>query len=695
MNKEAIFSDGTKEYRYPVEPKPYDRVTLRVRIEHGNAAEVYLVLMQVQQIQQDSQNHQNVAEAPQRKLMHLSKASQIFDYYETTIELTDQPLQYCFEIVGQQEYIFYDRYGVTDEIRPQYAFAIYPGFSTPEWSKGAVMYQILVDRFYNGDVTNDVKDYEYYYIKTHSSQVQDWNKVPEDFGVVEFYGGDLEGVRQKLYYLKSLGVEVIYFNPLFVSPSNHKYDIQDYDYIDPHYGRIEEDGGACLSEGDNDNTHATMFQKRVTDKRNLEASNELFIQLVEEAHEKGIRVILDGVFNHCGSFNKWMDRERLYENQEGYEPGAYISKDSPYHKFFQFHEDNMWPYNHTYDGWWGMDTLPKLNYEGSGELQDFILKIAAKWVSPPYNADGWRLDVAADLGHSAEFNHEFWQRFRKVVKEANPEAIVLAEHYGDASAWLSGDQWDTVMNYDAFMEPLSYFLTGMEKHSDAYEPRALGDGMRFESSMRHYMTRFMTPSLQCAMNQLSNHDHSRFLTRTNHMVGRASGLGKEAAGQNVNIAVLKEAAMVQMTWPGAPTLYYGDEAGVCGFTDPDNRRAYPWGSANYPLIDFHRDMIMLHKTSHALRKGSFTFLSCGTNYISYGRFNELEQYVIVVNSSDQELVVDIPVWKAEVPMECQMQQKMLTNERGYSIMPVARNVSGGNLHLSLKAYTGLVLMHEA
>ena len=199
---------------------------------------------------------------------------------------------------------------------------------------------------------------------------------------------------------------------MFVSPSNHKYDIQDYDYIDPHYGVIAEDGGEVLPQGETDNSKATKYIKRVTDRKNLEASNQLFAKLVEEAHRRGMRVILDGVFNHCGSFNKWLDRELIYEKELGYATGAYISADSPYRNFFQFHDEGQWPYNSTYDGWWGHDTLPKLNYEGSRDLYDYIMEIARKWVSPPYNADGWRLDVAADLGHSVEYNHQFWRDFR-------------------------------------------------------------------------------------------------------------------------------------------------------------------------------------------------------------------------------------------------------------------------------------------
>lgn len=243
-------------------------------------------------------------------------------------------------------------------------------------------------------------------------------------------------MRQKLGYLQNLGVEVIYFNPLFVSPSNHKYDIQDYDHIDPHYGKIVVDEGELLQSGTTDNSKATRYVNRVTNLKNLEASNAFFAELVREIHARGMKVILDGVFNHCGSFNKWLDREKIYHANGGYEDGAFLSKESPYRSFFGFRDENGWPDNTSYEGWWDYDTLPKLNYEGSEELYDYILGIAAKWVSAPYYVDGWRLDVAADLGHSSEFNHKFWRDFRKAVKTANPEALILAEHYGDPKDWL-------------------------------------------------------------------------------------------------------------------------------------------------------------------------------------------------------------------------------------------------------------------
>ena len=676
LNKRALFSDGTSDYRTPMEPAAGETVTIRFRTGKNNV--------------------DNVRFCTEEKELPMEKyeTSGEFDYYRIEIQLTEAAVHYYFKIASGFLECCYDRMGVSQTPRPDYFFAVVPGFSTPDWAKGAVMYQILVDRFCNGDPTNDVVTNEFFYIKTYSKEVDNWRKYPESFGVAEFYGGDLQGILQKLDYLQDLGIEVLYFNPIFVSPSNHKYDIQDYDYIDPHYGVIAEDGGDVLKNGSQDNTGATKYIKRVTDKKNLEASNLLFISLVEEAHKRGMRVILDGVFNHCGSFNKWMDRERIYQGQDGYEPGAFVSRQSPYCDFFRFSNMHAWPYNGTYEGWWGHNTLPKLNYEGSKELCDYILEIGKKWVSPPYNADGWRLDVAADLGHSPEFNHRFWKDFRKAVKEANPEAIILAEHYGDPVEWLQGDQWDTVMNYDAFMEPLTWFLTGMEKHSDEYRGEMKGNLQNFENAMNHYMTRLMTPSLLCSMNELSNHDHSRFLTRTNQKVGRASQLGCEAAGQGVDKAVMKEAVIFQMTWPGAPTLYYGDEAGVCGFTDPDNRRTYPWGEEDKELLNFHREMIRIHKSYEAFRTGSVKFLKGEDNLLCYGRFNRQEQFVILMNNDDCLRNVDVSVWEIGVPGECELVQIMYTKADNYSTVPVTYRVQGGRLKTALPGKSAVVLKRK-
>ena len=534
LDKLAMYSDTTEDYLIPEDPNPYSEVRIRFRAGKNNLDYVFFVCK------------------GQKELMMKVGSDDVFDYYEITHQLDDAKVAYHFEIKAGKLTCFYDTRGVAKKSDPGFDFCVIPGFKVPEWAKGAVFYQIYVDRFYNGDSSNDVLTDEYMYIGEKSIRAEDWYQYPASMDVRTFYGGDLQGVLDKLDYLEELGIEAIYFNPLFVSPSNHKYDTQDYDNIDPHIGKIVEDQGELLKEDQRENSQASQYINRVTNPANLEASNKLFIRLVEEAHKRGIKVVIDGVFNHCGSFNKWMDRERIYENASGYEKGAYLEKNSPYHDYFDFRNQEEWPCNESYDGWWGHNTLPKLNYEGFRQLCDYILKVAKKWVSPPFNADGWRLDVAADLGHSPQFNHYFWREFRKAVKEANPNAIILAEHYGDPSAWLQGDQWDTVMNYDAFMEPITWFLTGMQKHSDLYREDMLGNAESFWAAMQYNGRCFSNPSFHSTMNQLSNHDHSRFLTRTTRKVGRTNTLGPEAANEGINMAVMREAVMFQMTWVGAP-----------------------------------------------------------------------------------------------------------------------------------------------
>ena len=675
MNKAALFCDGTEGYVYPPEPKENELVTFRFRTAKDDVDRVGLVT------------------SADTYVMEKECTQGEFDYYTFETRLGEEPFRYCFEVQSGTEKYYYGRCGISREILEYYNFVVVPGFSTPDWAKGAVMYQIFTDRFYNGDKSNDVETNEYYYIGDYSRRVTNWDKYPANMGVREFYGGDLQGVMDKLDYLQELGVEVVYFNPLFVSPSNHKYDIQDYDYIDPHYGKIVDDGGEVLPDGVTDNSQATKYKKRTTGLKNLEASNELFIKLVEELHRRGMKVILDGVFNHCGSFNKWMDRERIYEGEADYEPGAYVSADSPYRSYFRFFKEGPenWPYNGNYDGWWGHDTLPKLNYEDSVKLENYILYIGRKWVSPPYNVDGWRLDVAADLGRSNEYNHEFWQKFRRAVKDANPNALILAEHYGDPSDWLKGDEWDTVMNYDAFMEPVTWFLTGMEKHSDEAREELLGNIDNFIGSMAHHMSNMLTPSLQVAMNELSNHDHSRFLTRTNHMVGRVEHLGPEAANEYVNKAVMREAVVMQMTWVGAPTVYYGDEAGVCGFTDPDNRRTYPWGHEDQELIAFHKEAIRIHKEHPALKTGSLKILGGEENILSYARFKGHDRIIVVINNRSERAEVKVPVWEAEIPIKCRMKRLLYSYKDGYTTEYEEYLVEDGEVVANMGPHSALVL----
>lgn len=677
LDVEALFSDGTCMYRQPCEPMLYESVKIRLRTAKDNIDEAY------------------IRTNKQRIKMHQFESDDMFDYYEGELGLEKELVLYYFEIRLGRLTVHYNKKGVSREPDHYYDYRIKPGFKTPSWAKGAVMYQIFADRFYNGDPTNDVLTDEYSYIGKKVTKVEDWKKYPAADGIREFYGGDLQGVIDKLDYLHELGVEAIYLNPIFVSPSNHKYDTQDYDSIDPHLGVITQDGGEVLPDELTDNEQAGKYIMRTTNRQNLEQSNQLFIKLVEAAHQKNIKIILDGVFNHCGSFNKWLDREKIYQKADDYPAGAFHSNGSPYYSFFHFYKKDAWPDNPNYDGWWGHDTLPKLNYEGSPKLYDYVMEIASRWVAPPYNADGWRLDVAADLGYTKEFNHKFWRDFRRSVKQANPNAIVLAEHYGDPTDWLiEGDQWDTVMNYDAFMEPVSWFLTGMEKHSEEFRSDLLGNHEAFFNTMRHNMAYFHMNSLMVAMNQLSNHDHSRFLTRTNHQVGRTHTMGAEAANQNINPAVMREAVVMQMTWVGAPTIYYGDEVGVCGWTDPDNRRTYPWGEEDVDLLELHKSLISIRKALPVLRTGSIAFLYGRYNIVAYGRFDRQEKVIVIVNNNDSEEKVEIPVRRLGIANDHTCQRVLETSKEGHSTNSHLYNVIKGKIEVLLKPTSSVIIRYK-
>ena len=653
MNLSLIFSDETEYFRTPSEPDYGDVVSIRIRIEKDTAERVMLM----------------VGGRKLAVLMSKVRSDEFFDWFESEIVCLEDEISYYFEIESAGNTIIYNKLGasVTEKGKsPEeiYSFRFTPGFHVPQWSKGAVEYQIFTDRFRNGNPDNDVCNNEYYYEIGHSKHIDDWNASPDDTDIRCFYGGDLQGIMEKLDYLQELGVEAIYLNPIFISPSSHKYDTQDYDHIDPHLAVITDDVDHAMQDWEKHNGYAPKYIRRVTSRENLEKSDAYFATLCAEIHRRGMKIILDGVFNHCGSFNKWMDREGIYLGKPGYEKGACQDNNSPYRDYFRF--GGRGSRYADYEGWWGHITLPKLNYEGSLELRERIFAIAEKWALPPYSIDGWRLDVAADLGHSLSFNHNFWREFRTRLKTINPNLLILAEHYGNPTEWLRGDQWDTVMNYDAFMDPLTAFLTGMEKHSDERVDELYQDGEAFFDSMLKKMASFEEPSLYSAMNELSNHDHSRFLTRTNRKVGRIGNLGSSAAGEEINKAVFREAVTVQMTWPGSPTIYYADEAGQVGFTDPDNRRTYPWGNEDHELIAFHKVLTALRKEFPILIGGSLKPLCSGYGIIAYARFDRENAALVICNNNTEEKQIAIDTASLGIGNGRRFIQILQTYDAGFS-----------------------------
>ena len=645
MIREALFADLTEFYIKPHEPETGQ--TVRLFFRAGKNDDLRVCIHPLTALPQED-----------IEMVRSDRAGddEIFAWYEVSIEMPGEPLWYYFTVSAGEEFCCYSRGGVVDntESAAGQPFVLIPGFYTPGWAKGAVCYQIMVDRFRNGDLSNDVRGDEYTYLGKPCGAHKCWDDLPGNEDYRDFYGGDLQGVIDKLDYLKHLGVDVIYFNPLFESPSSHKYDTQDYEHIDPHFG-----------------------------------SDELFAHLVEQMHQRGMRVILDGVFNHCGSFNHWLGVETEDED------GAYLNPDSPYRDYFLFTDESAWPRNDSYMKWWDNKTLPKLNY-GSEKLRAKILEIAAKWVSPPYNADGWRLDVAADLGMSAEMNHSFWKEFRAAVRKANPDALIIAEHYEDPAPWLGGDEWDSLMNYQAFFDPVSLFFTGMEKHADRWEPDRYRNGYAFALSLLGAGSRLPGPSVEVALNQLSNHDHTRFLTRTNHTEGRLVNRGAAAANDRVSKPVLRAAALFQMAWTGMPGIYYGDEAGVAGWTDPDNRRTYPWGWEDMDLIHFHQLLTYFRHTHPAMMGGSVKILGAGEGWFVFGRFTDDEQVIAAFTVECHQIAKEgllIPVWQTGAKKDAAFRRILMTDSDSFSLADVMHQQHDGMIRVDMPE-TGAVLLES-
>ena len=610
MNKQLLFTDETEEYVVKAEDGS-GRISIRFRTAKDDVKRVEYV---------------KKGEEPRRMLRVSS--DEYFDYYEAEQMLSDEPLWYYFLISDDSDVVFYDKLGVSHGHNDDFDFCIIPGFTVPEWARGVIMYQIFADRFCNGNLQDDTRTGEYEYLDRPVVYKDEWNTFPERMDVGNFHGGDLQGVIDKLDYLKSLSVGAIYLNPIFDSPSNHKYDCRDYTKVDKHLG-----------------------------------DNAKLAELIGKAHEKGIRVILDGVFNHTSIEHRWVSEHPEY-------------------------------YVHETDGrlsfWWGMETLPKLNYENE-ELVQEILDIAKMYLMPPYNADGWRIDVPADLGETPEANHRFWKAFRKAVKETGDDKLIVAEHYYDPRPWLMGDEWDSIMNYTGFMDPIDAFLVGVDKHSDNIIS-GVGNGKRFMGEMVKAKSYLTEPSYMTAMNELDNHDHSRFLTRTKGRTGRLGPDSSEDASAGIRFPILRQAATIQYSWQGMPTIYYGDEAGMCGWTDPDSRRAYPWGCEDYATLNFYRRLGEVHEESRALKYGSLIPLIAEDGMIAYARKYKDEVAIVLVHTGEEKLAVNVPLVPAGVKAGDTLKRVILTDNYGYDLNEVDSYVDKNTMYIEMLPNSAFVFI---
>ncbi|WP_175419623.1 glycoside hydrolase family 13 protein [Marinitoga sp. 1154] len=618
----GIYSDQSKNFFNPTNPKIGNEITIKIRVSKKLgpvSGKLYL----------STQKHSHKYK---HSIMKLEKENEFYWYFSKKFTLTNRLIRYHFELdfIKINRKIKYDSQGIVEK-RPIEDFVIIPDFEVPDWAIGTIYYQIFPDRFYNGDPSNDPVSGEYIY-DGEPIKKKNWDELPDpDKGHIEFYGGDLKGIIDKLDYLKDLGIEAIYLNPIFVSPSPHKYDTQDYEHIDPHLGVIVEDS-ENLDE---------KYKVRTTSKKNLIESDKLFSNLVEEAHKRNIKIILDGVFNHCGSYHKWVNEYKIYGENEG----IANNKELPESEYFYWHGEE-------YEGWWGYKSLPKLNYNKTMLVWKYISQIGEKWVKHPFNADGWRLDVARDLGKGKRINKTFWRYFRKIVKKANKNALIFAEDYESPKEWIESLSWDGIMNYIGSMDPISYYLTGMEKHNDDFKPELIGNSEWFIKQLKWAWSQLPLNSKYVSLNQLSNHDHSRWATRTTKKIGRANTLGHKEAEFDIDWDIFKIGYLMAFTLPGAPGLYYGDEIGLPGWTDPDNRRTFPWKKLHENLyqenLNFMKNMIQFYKEHNVLRNGSIEFLSWDKGFIVYNIWDNKENLIVIVNINNFTYKFEIPVWLSEI-----------------------------------------------
>ena len=447
-------------------------------------------------------------------------------------------------------------------------------FQTPEWSQGATIYQIFPDRFCKAGECDLTGKLEPYTIHTNWNDEVDWR--PNAEGKIlnnDFFGGNFKGITEKLDYISSLGTTILYLNPISKSFSSHRYDTGDYKQPDPMLGTMED-----------------------------------FKELCREAHQRGMKVILDGVYSHTGSNSLYFDKERSFGGN-----GAYCTKDSPYFSWYQFRN---WP--DSYNSWWDFDTLPTVNKMDPAFVEYIITgndSVVAHWLNA--GCDGFRLDVADELPN------EFLVLLKKRIREIRPDALLMGEVWEDASNKCAYGQFrryfvdgelDSVMNYP-FRTAILNFLRGQD------------DGRGLENTVMTIAENYPPQVLLSNMNLLSTHDSPRILTA---LVDDFDGSREEKAARHLSPAQtdtalerLYLAAFLQYTLPGSPSIYYGDEVQMEGHNDPFNRRTYPWGKENEALLAYFRQLGVLRKDLAPLRLGDIRFFQAGEGKVGFERkYNE-------------------------------------------------------------------------
>lgn len=544
MLKEAIYHRPKNNFAYS-----YDEKTIHIQLRAKKND-----LTQVKLVHGDPYAWDDGKWVSEELEMKLAGSDELFDYWFAALQPPLRRLRYGFKCISQNETLYYMERGFYEE-NPQncgFCFSfpfLNPAdvFNAPDWVKDTIWYQIFPERFENGDPSLDPEN------------IEPWGSEPK---TDNYFGGDFQGILNRLDYLQELGINGIYFTPIFKAPTNHKYDTENYMEIDPHFG----------------------------DKKLLK-------KLVDECHKRGIRVMLDAVFNHSGyHFPPFQDVLEKGENSS-YKDWYHIRK-------FPLQEGDAL----NYDVFSFEHHMPKMNTENPA-VRDYLLKVAAYWIEE-FDIDGWRLDIANEI------DHQFWREFRRTVRAIKPDLYILGEIWHDSMPWLQGDQFDAVMNY-RFTSAVNDFFAREEMQPED-----------FKNEITHVLMSYPVPVNEVAFNLLGSHDTPRILTM---------------AGEDTN--KLKLAYLFMFTFPGTPCLYYGDEIGMTGELDPGCRKCMIWDESKQDrdLLQFVQKLISLRKNVPVLSNGgSFLFEELSSDVISYVRSDEQEKVLCLINPNNQQVRISIP-----------------------------------------------------
>ncbi|MDO4475711.1 MAG: alpha-amylase family glycosyl hydrolase [Lachnospiraceae bacterium] len=594
--KDSIFSDGSRRFVSNPSPSPEENVTVRLRFRQDSPIRRVMVKLY---INGEQRIFPAVPSPADSVFAALEEKEAGFVSHEFSFTMSQYRLQYCFLLEAEDRIYYFNQAGLSD-MSPdlKHDFVLLADYHQPEWVKSAVFYQIFPDRFCNGDPSLTVKDGEYKVNGYDTIEIRDWNTPAGTYDQVhcaDFYGGDLIGIREKIPYLKELGITALYLNPIFAAPSVHKYDCIDYLHVDPHLG-----------------------------------GDEALAALTQALHENGMKLILDISINHTGTAHRWFNMDKLYFDES---VGAYHNPDAPERAYYMFDENN------NYECWDNVPELPKLDFH-SEALKDALYRsedsVLKKWLKPPYSIDGWRFDVAdvmANFGFS-QLADQVWPEICAHIRQVNPDAYILAEHWDDCTNRLQGDSWDAPMNYYGFGRIIRQFYGApdpfTERDPSVWPLTAHLTGDQFRQRVESYLSVLPFPMWQNQFNLFDSHDIGRFTSYP--------GITPEK---------MKGAVLAQFTLIGTPSVYYGDEAnidGAIGFFE-GARYPMPWDSGfeASEIFKLHQTLAYLRVQYPALTDGSLRFLHTDAATLSFARFDENDLFVTVLNASAAEQTLTLPL----------------------------------------------------